>query len=247
MPPKKSGANNPRTPKAAHASQTPWSTPPPSGGASGSGDSIHPAPESAYDIQEPQGGVKSDNHVKPQDAPMTPKYPVSPPKSPTPKSPTPRSPPAGGSVITAFTTQTGAAHNVAVAKDVEAVEELLSTMKLTLSALGSTLDTLGEQTLHVAALGPAIDANHQVWLTLQCIRSGLRTNSCASKIGAVRKQLEDQHKRQEQRMVEVKAMLKEEVLDGQLQEKLKEIAAVVVKEIVRKHVVERVRKEVSHN
>ena len=48
-------------------------------------------------------------------------------------------------------------------------------------------------------------------------------------------------------MVEVKAMLKEEVLDGQLQEKLKEIAAVVVKEIVRKHIVERVRKEVSHN
>ncbi|KAH8087875.1 hypothetical protein BXZ70DRAFT_875678, partial [Cristinia sonorae] len=109
--------------------------------------------------------------------------------------------------------------------DVEAVEELLGTMKLTLTALGSTFDTLGEQTLHVAALGPAIDANHQISL--------------------VRKQLEDQHKRQEARMVEVKAMLKEEVLDPRLQEKLREIASVVVKEIVRREIAERVRKELQ--
>ena len=45
-------------------------------------------------------------------------------------------------------------------------------------------------------------------------------------------------------MVEVKAMLKEEVLDGQLREKLREIAAVIVKEIVRREIAERVRREV---
>ena len=165
---KKAAPNNPRTPKTPQASQTPWSTPPPSGGTSGSGGSVHPAPESAYDVKDNQAGANNENSTPAkvqENAPMSPQYPVSPPKSPTPKSPTP-----GPSVITNLTTQTGAARNAAVAKDVEAVDELLSTMKLTLSALGSTLDTLGEQTLHVAALGPAIDANHQVRGAISVIR-----------------------------------------------------------------------------
>jgi hypothetical protein len=37
-------------------------------------------------------------------------------------------------------------------------------MKSTLSALGKTFDTLGEQTTKVAELGPAIEATHQVCL-----------------------------------------------------------------------------------
>ncbi|THH30881.1 hypothetical protein EUX98_g3320 [Antrodiella citrinella] len=216
---KKPTQQNPRTPKTPHAAaQTLWSTPPPSGG-SGSG-SVHPAPESAYDVTNHQGGPKSDEHGSAKDAPVSPTYPVSPPKSPTPQSPTP-----GQSVLTTFTTQTGAARNAAVAKDVAAVEELLGTMRLTLTAVGSTMDTLAEQTVHVAALGPAIDATHQ--------------------IGLVRKQLDDQHRRQEQRMVEMKAMLKEEISDGQLQEKLREIAGVLVRECVKREIVERVRREVS--
>ncbi|TCD66529.1 hypothetical protein EIP91_001249 [Steccherinum ochraceum] len=217
---KKPVVNNPRTPKTPLASQTPWSTPPPSKDSSATG-SIHPAPDFAYDVTDHQGAARAEARTPP----MSPKYPVSPPKSPTPKTPTARSPTPGPSVITAFTTQTAVARNAAVAKDVEAVDELLGTMKLTLSALGSTLDTLGEQTLHVAALGPAIDANHQ--------------------IGQVRKHLEDQHKRQEQRMAEVKTMLKNEVMDVQLQEKLRQIAGVIVKEIVRKEIVSRVKKELE--
>jgi hypothetical protein len=46
--------------------------------------------------------------------------------------------------------------------DALAVGELLSTMKNTLSALGKTFDTLGEQTAKVAELGPAMEATHQV-------------------------------------------------------------------------------------
>ena len=48
--------------------------------------------------------------------------------------------------------------------DLLAVNELLSTMKSTLSALGKTFDTLGEQTTKVAELGPAMEATHQVGL-----------------------------------------------------------------------------------
>jgi hypothetical protein len=50
------------------------------------------------------------------------------------------------------------------APDLLAVNELLSTMKSTLSALGKTFDTLGEQTTKVAELGPAMEATHQVGL-----------------------------------------------------------------------------------
>lgn len=46
--------------------------------------------------------------------------------------------------------------------DLQAVNELLGTMKLTLSTLGVTFDTLSDQTVKLAALGPAISAIHQV-------------------------------------------------------------------------------------
>ncbi|OBZ69764.1 hypothetical protein A0H81_10560 [Grifola frondosa] len=46
--------------------------------------------------------------------------------------------------------------------DVQAVSEFLSTMKMTLGALGATFDALGDQTARIAALGPAISATHQV-------------------------------------------------------------------------------------
>lgn len=46
--------------------------------------------------------------------------------------------------------------------DLTEVEELLTTMKQTLGALGHTFDTLGEQTARIAKLGPAMDTAHQV-------------------------------------------------------------------------------------
>ena len=43
-----------------------------------------------------------------------------------------------------------------------AVSDLLGTMQNTLKALGNTFDVLGEQTIRVASLGPAVDALSQV-------------------------------------------------------------------------------------
>ena len=54
----------------------------------------------------------------------------------------------------------------ALTPDLLAVHELLSTMKFTLSALGKTFESLGEQTTKVAELGPAMEATHQVSLHL---------------------------------------------------------------------------------
>ena len=48
--------------------------------------------------------------------------------------------------------------------DLTEVTELVEVMKKTLGALGSTFDSLGEQTAKVAALGPAIDSAYQVCL-----------------------------------------------------------------------------------
>lgn len=60
--------------------------------------------------------------------------------------------------------------------EVLAVNELLHTMKTTLSALGKTFDTLGEQATKVAELGPAMEATHQVsmrWLSIDPDKSHL--------------------------------------------------------------------------
>ena len=43
-----------------------------------------------------------------------------------------------------------------------AVTELLATMQNTLRALGNTFDVVGEQTIRVASLGPAVDTIYQV-------------------------------------------------------------------------------------
>ena len=61
----------------------------------------------------------------------------------------------------------------------------------------------------------------------------------------MRRQLDDQHKRQEQRMQDVKTMLKGQFKDGQLQERLQEVAATIVREIVRQEVGQRVRRQVG--
>lgn len=132
------------TPKTAQHEQgpVPWPTPPRLSAAINSNKSVYSAPESAYDFKLPETPNDTPSIALPRDEPLT-------PKSPT-------------STVTAFTSQTILARSAANANDVEAVNELLQTMKLTLGALGATFDTLGEQTMRVAELGPAIDANHQV-------------------------------------------------------------------------------------
>ena len=146
---KTSQANNARSPAARGQSTGPaaWPLPPKLTSAINNNNSVYSAPDSAYDIKLPDSAIDPPSSALPKDEPLT-------PKSPDSKSPT--------SVVTAFTSQTVLARNASTTKDVEAVNELLGTMKLTLGALGATFDTLGEQTLKVAELGPAIDANYQV-------------------------------------------------------------------------------------
>lgn len=78
----------------------------------------------------------------------------------TPKSPDPRSPATGVTNLTAEALLP--ARSVPVHQDIAVVEELLTSMKDMLGTLGSTFDTLGEQTIKVATLPAAIDAVHQV-------------------------------------------------------------------------------------
>lgn len=75
---------------------------------------------------------------------------------PTPKSPSPNELAAGQNTRKGAVTSTAAAH------DMEAVDELLATMKRMLGALGSTFDTLGEQTIKVATVPVAIRAAYEV-------------------------------------------------------------------------------------
>ncbi|KAI0748795.1 hypothetical protein BC629DRAFT_1298285 [Irpex lacteus] len=106
------------------------------------------------------------------------------------------------------------------AEDREVVDELLGTMKQMLGTLGATFDTLGEQTVKVATLPAAMEA--------------------VSQISSVRKQLDDQHKRQEQRMQDMKTLLLEEVRT-KLYSRLRETASEIVREVVQREIAERVR------
>jgi len=109
--------------------------------------------------------------------------------------------------------------------DLLAVNELLSTMKSTLSALGKTFETLGEQTTKVAELGPAMEATHQVVL--------------------IRSQLTAQYARQDVRMQEVKTLLRD-VLKEQLAETLRTRVHLLIQEKVEERVKENVRDQL-HN
>jgi hypothetical protein len=76
--------------------------------------------------------------------------------------PTPHnSPPHSGKALSEHSLAPSMA-TTTVPPDLAEVEELLTTMKQTLGALGHTFDTLGEQTARIAKLGPAMDTAHQV-------------------------------------------------------------------------------------
>ncbi|EJD40258.1 hypothetical protein AURDEDRAFT_115906 [Auricularia subglabra TFB-10046 SS5] len=108
--------------------------------------------------------------------------------------------------------------------DLEAIHELLGTMRETLSALGTTFDHLGEQTARVARLGPAIDTAHQ--------------------INQLRRQLQRQEAKQEERMREVEVLLRD-VLKSQIAEHLSGAVRNMVRDGIQKRVKERVAEELS--
>jgi hypothetical protein len=58
-----------------------------------------------------------------------------------------------------------------ISPEIKALSELLGTMKLTLSALGSTFNIIGKQTEKVAALAPAIKASEEVSVFCLCLNT----------------------------------------------------------------------------
>ncbi|KAF8583814.1 hypothetical protein K439DRAFT_1347694 [Ramaria rubella] len=106
--------------------------------------------------------------------------------------------------------------------DLSDVEELLTTMKQTLGTLGATFDTLGEQTARIATLGPAMDAAHQVH--------------------RLRKQLQSQDRRHEERIGEIKVLLRD-VLKDQIIAHLSTHVHEMIREGVARIVRERVANE----
>lgn len=67
--------------------------------------------------------------------------------------------------------------SVATHQTTKAINDLLNAMQQTLGALGNTFDVLGEQTLSVATLGPAVDAVIKVSSAfLRAICSGISPN-----------------------------------------------------------------------
>lgn len=159
----------------------------------------------------------------------------------TPTSPDPRSPSADTATLTTETALP--ARSAAVSHDIEIVDELLTTMKQMLDTLGSTFDTLGDQTIKVATLPAAIDAVHQVRTPLnRCILPCLAC--CYAQIASARQQLDEQRMRQEERMMEVKNLLLNEVRT-RLHARLKGTASAIVREIIQREIAERVRTQVS--
>lgn len=103
--------------------------------------------------------------------------------------------------------------------DLLAVHELLSAMKSTLSALGKTFESLGEQTTKVAELGPAMEATHQLAL--------------------IRDQIDAQYAHQDARMEKFKKLLRDE-----LKEKIAQKFSLRVHALIQEKVEERVEEKV---
>ncbi|KAH9918811.1 uncharacterized protein B0H18DRAFT_1122884 [Fomitopsis serialis] len=97
--------------------------------------------------------------------------------------------------------------------ELQAVNELLSTMKLTLTTLGSTFDSLGKQTVSVASLCPRIEAAREIHQTGE--------------------QLKERQKKQDDRMKELQEALAANVKE-QREKWLNARVNGIVAEIVRK-------------
>ncbi|KAF9517553.1 hypothetical protein BS47DRAFT_507552 [Hydnum rufescens UP504] len=104
--------------------------------------------------------------------------------------------------------------------DLMNLHELVTTMKGTLDHLGGVFDSLGEQTARVASLGPALHATHH--------------------IRQLRKQMVVQDRRQEERIQEIKTLLRD-VLKEQIAEHLR----VHVTRIIREQIQAKVKEQVA--
>lgn len=111
-------------------------------------------------------------------------------------------------------------HSINQSPDVAGLEQLRQTMQATLGVLGSTFDYLGEQTARVAALGPAVEASHQ--------------------IHQLRRQVHAQDRKQEERMQEIKSLL-QDVLKEQIAEHLRAHVFEMIREKVEEYVAEKVK------
>jgi len=111
-------------------------------------------------------------------------------------------------------------HSILQSPDVAGLEQLRQTMQATLGVLGSTFDYLGEQTARVTALGPAVEASHQ--------------------IHQLRRQVHAQDRKQEERMQEIKSLL-QDVLKEQIAEHLRAHVFEMIREKVEEYVAEKVK------
>ncbi|KAB5591009.1 THP2 domain containing protein [Ceratobasidium theobromae] len=108
--------------------------------------------------------------------------------------------------------------------DVAGLEQLKQTMQATLGVLGTTFDYLGEQTARVAALGPAVEASHQ--------------------IHQLRRQVHAQDRKQEERMQEIKSLL-QDVLKEQIAEHLRAHVFEMIREKIEEYVADKVRDQLQ--
>ncbi|CAL1711257.1 unnamed protein product [Somion occarium] len=206
------------------------STPDVPEGSENADSTINPAPESAYDVVDAAdlAEIGDENPHTNADPPHRPsqtetEHAIRPlPLTPPPDLARNVDGQAAGRTDRVVTT---VQKKSSTAKDLQAVDELLETMKRTFSAMGATFDVLGKQTLKIAELGPAIGASQQI--------------SIASK------QLEDHVKRQEQRMEDVRDELKETFSDAALTKKMQEAISSIAKDIVHREIAERVRKQLQ--
>ena len=126
-----------------------------------------------WPTQSPTGNAaKSPLH----DAPPSPPYSPDINRNPLPESPpgpangtgtsVPRIVVNGPSTVAGGSTSAHASGHPSGPQDrdptAEAVSQLLGTMQCILGAVGKTFDVVGDQTMRVASLGPAVDALYQV-------------------------------------------------------------------------------------
>ncbi|KAI0799964.1 hypothetical protein C8Q74DRAFT_1233536 [Fomes fomentarius] len=97
-------------------------------------------------------------------------------------------------------------------------------MHSTLSAVGNTFDVVREQTMRVAALGPAVDATYQ--------------------IRAVEEEVDEQSKRQEEKLQDMKKSLQER-FKKHMREVIRPHVHQLVTDMIKREVAERVRHQLS--
>lgn len=132
--------------------------------------------------------------------------------------------------------------SVATDQTTKAINGLLNAMQQTLGALGNTFDVLGEQTLSVATLGPAVDAVIKV-SSPSCVRCAAGFYLMCLQIDKARKYVQDRHAVQDAAMKSTEDGVKEQVAVA-IREKLRPKVDRLVAETVARLVQDRVRDEV---